>query len=391
MTLQIRSISIYPHKGERRDVKFKLGTLNIVTGASKTGKSALLDIVDYCWGRKEYTVAEGAIRKGVSWFALHLDHNGEGILLARKNPGPAKQASDKIYFARGVESLPDTDSDFHKNITRDGLKAQLSAILGISENVHIPEPRATREPLEASSRQAIFFCLQAQDEIANRRLLFHRQGEQFRPSAIRDVLPYFLGSVDEDHFLTLKRYQDAKSRLRQLEREHKEIESITKEASSRARSLLLEARRAGLLPFDASAGDPDTVLELLRRATEPRNTNFSHVDDPQTELSELEEKRGKLRSQLQELREEISDVERLRKETTEFESEAREQEARLASIGLISSSDDQHGKICPLCESQLAVPVPSVAQIKNTLSDIQGAVGVCPKGYSSSAKTVSQP
>ena len=370
MTLQIRSISIYPHKGERRDVKFKLGTLNIVTGAPKTGKSALLDIVDYCWGRKEYTVPEGAIRKGASWFALHLDHNGEGILLARKNPGPAKRASDKIYFARGVESLPNTDSDFHKNITQPGLKARLSAILGISENVHVPEPWSTREPLEASSRQAILFCLQAQDEIANRRFLFHRQGEQFKPSNIRDALPYFLGSVDEDHFLTLKRYQDAKTRLRQLEREHKEIKSITKEASRKAHSLLQEARHARLLPSDASASDPDKVLELLQRATEPRNTDFSHVDDPQSDLSELEEKRRKLRSQLQELREEISDVKQLRKETSEFESEAREQEGRLASIGLISSGDHQHDKFCPLCESQLAVPVPSVVQVKNTLSDI---------------------
>jgi predicted ATPase len=70
--IQLRSISIYSHDGQRRDVNFRLGALNIVTGASKTGKSALLDIVDYCWGRAECTVAEGEIRKSVSWFALHL-------------------------------------------------------------------------------------------------------------------------------------------------------------------------------------------------------------------------------------------------------------------------------------------------------------------------------
>lgn len=93
MTFQIRSISIYSHGGERLDVKFKLGALNIVTGAPKTGKSALLDIVDYCWGRDECTVPEGEIRKGVSWFAVHFDKSGEGILIARKNPGPAGRAS----------------------------------------------------------------------------------------------------------------------------------------------------------------------------------------------------------------------------------------------------------------------------------------------------------
>ena len=40
MTLQIRAISIYSRDGERRDVEFTLGALNIVTGASKTGKSS---------------------------------------------------------------------------------------------------------------------------------------------------------------------------------------------------------------------------------------------------------------------------------------------------------------------------------------------------------------
>lgn len=370
MTLQIRSISIYSAQGERRDVNLTLGALNIVTGASKTGKSALLDIVDYCWGREECTVAEGEIRRSVSWFAVLFDNDGEGILIARRNPGPAKRTSDEIYFARGVETLPDHDTEFLKNITSDGLKAQLSALLSISENLHIPEARSSRPPLEASARHAILFCLQAQDEIANRRLLFHRQGEQFMPAAIRDVLPYFLGAVDEDHFLTLKRYQDARTRLRRLEREFADIESITRDATNAAQSLLQEARRAGLIPLDAPADDANSVIALLQQATEPREMEFSDFDDPQADLSALEDQRRVLQRQLQELREEIADVERLSKEVSEFEAEAREQEARLVSVELIGGSDT-HSESCPLCESQLAVPVPTVTQIRDSLADIQ--------------------
>jgi hypothetical protein len=250
---------IYSHDGQRRDVHFKLGTLNIITGASKTGKSALLDIVDYCWGRNECTVAEGEIRQTVSWFAVHFDKNGEGILVARKNPGPAGRASDEMFFERGIEILPDDISNFYKNITDDGLKAQLSAILGISENIHIPKEGATRQPLEASSRHAIMFCLQAQDEIANRRLLFHRQGEQFLPQSIRDSLPYFFGAVDEEHFLTLKRYQDSKTRLRRLEREFTETQIIANETSGAALKLFNEAQQAGLL---ASNSKPEGTEQV---------------------------------------------------------------------------------------------------------------------------------
>ena len=370
MSIQLRSISIYSHQGERRDVLFKLGALNIVTGASKTGKSALLDIVDYCWGRAECTVAEGEIRKGVSWFALHLDNGGEGILLARRNPGPAGRASDEIYFARGVEQLPEDTSDFSKNITADGLKAQLSSLLGISENLHVPPNGSTRQPLEASSRHAIPFCLQGQDEIANRRLLFHRQGEQFFPQAIKDALPYFLGAVDEDHFLTLKRYNDARGRLRKLEREFAEVTAVTRGVSDRAQALLQEARRTGLVPPTAVAADITGVMDLLRQAAAPRPFEFVS-EEPDTDLAELEDRRRRLRGDLEEVRAEIVEVERLGKDASEFQAEAHEQEARLASIGLVPSTDAAT-EVCPLCDSHLPVPVPSVSEIRQALSGLQG-------------------
>ena len=371
MTLQIRSISIYSHSGERRDVTFRLGALNVVTGGPKTGKSALLDIVDYCWGRGECTVPEGEIRKGVSWFAVCFDNEGEGILIARKNPGPAGRASPEFYFARGIEEPPSDGSVFHKNITGSGLKIQLSATLGITENIHIPESWSTRPPLEASSRHVILFCLQAQDEIANRRLLFHRQGEQFFPRAISDALPYFLGAVDEDHFLALKRYQNVRTRLRKLERDYVEAQSITREASNTARALLTEARRTGLVPPDAQQDDTSGTLDLLREATVPKPIVFSPIDDPEADLTALDDRRRSLIGELEELREEIRDVQRISREASDFEVEAQEQEARLTSIGLISESVEDPGSNCPLCESHLDVPVPTVSELQAALANVQ--------------------
>jgi hypothetical protein len=292
------------------------------------------------------------------------------MLLGRRNPGPAGRASDDIFFARGVEELPSDATGFQKNITGDGLKTQLSVVLGISENLHVPEEGSTRLPLEASSRHAILFCLQGQDEIANRRLLFHRQGEQFFPAAIKDALPYFLGAIDEKHFLTLKRFNEARARLRKLEREYADVSAMTREASTSANSLLQEARRVRLLPPDALATEVAGVMELLREASAPRPVDMLSIDDPSTDLNELEDRRRRLRGQLQELREEIGDVERLNREASEFETEAKEQEARLASIGLIKTPDTG-SDVCPLCDSHLAIAVPSVTQIKQSLSGIE--------------------
>lgn len=50
--LQLINITLYNDDGDTRVVDFRPGELNIVTGDSKAGKSALLTIVDYCLGRE---------------------------------------------------------------------------------------------------------------------------------------------------------------------------------------------------------------------------------------------------------------------------------------------------------------------------------------------------
>jgi hypothetical protein len=250
----------------------------------------------------------------------------------------------------------------------------LSTLLGIAENLYVPEPSATRRPLEASASQAIFFSLQAQDEVANRRLLFHRQGEQHIPQAIKDTLPYFLGAMDEDYFLKQKRYEDARLRLRRLERDLADARALANEASGTARNLLQEAKRVGLLPADANPDNPEDLRQALAAASAPRPLSYARVDDPVADLTDLEERRRQLRAELQELRDEITDLNRLSREASEFEHEAREQQARLSSIGLIAADPGSH-ETCPLCDSELGTPVPSVTELQRSLAGLERQLG----------------
>ena len=49
MSAIIEAIVLYSHSGEQRILPFSRG-LNVITGDSKTGKSAIIDIIDYCMG-----------------------------------------------------------------------------------------------------------------------------------------------------------------------------------------------------------------------------------------------------------------------------------------------------------------------------------------------------
>lgn len=372
MTLQLRAIALYSHSDERREVMFDLGCLNIVTGGPQTGKSSLLRIVDYCWGRSDFVVSGGGvIRDTVEWFSILLDRDGEGIFIARPNAGPGGRSSDEIYFQRNVTALPDSSKGFHKNVTADGLRDHLSILLGISENVYEPDRRMTqRQALEASASQAIFFCLQAQYEIADPRLLFHRQGEDGITVAIRDTLPYFVGAMGDDHYINQKRYADARARLRDREREFKDAQALSSKASVTAESLLGEAKRVGLVPPDVFADTPAQLREILTAAAAPRERAYAKMDDPAADLTDLEDRRQRLREELQNIREEITDLKRLEREASDYVAEAHEQQARLSAIGLVSGESD-HPDRCPLCESHLATPVPSVADITRSLAGLE--------------------
>src|SRR5436305_13645659 len=76
LSLQIAKIILYSRKGEVRELEFKPGRFNVLTGASKSGKSAIIDIVDYCTGRSECYVADGVIRRYVGWYAVLFQLNG---------------------------------------------------------------------------------------------------------------------------------------------------------------------------------------------------------------------------------------------------------------------------------------------------------------------------
>src|ERR1700722_19335714 len=126
MTFHLARIVLYSHQGKIRDLKFRASGLSIITGASKTGKSAIIDIVDYCSGRGECFIAEGVIRKSVSWFAILLARNNEQIFIARRNPGPGNKTSGDIFVLSGSSLSTPSIENLRPNITLDALLSLLT-------------------------------------------------------------------------------------------------------------------------------------------------------------------------------------------------------------------------------------------------------------------------
>ena len=241
MSFQVLEIVLYGHSGATRLVRLHPGRLNIITGSSKTGKTALISIMDYCLGATECAIPEGVIRESVAWVALRLDVEDGQALIARRLPRPGVQASTAVYYDIGLDLALPALSDLRQTTNPDALEGLLGTHAGISMNIHEPPDGQTRRALTAGIRHALFYCFQQQTEVINNDHLFHKQSEQYVPQAIRDTLPYFLGAVDEDHAYKLGELREKRRALRALERKLAEFEAIRGRGLSKAQALLVEA------------------------------------------------------------------------------------------------------------------------------------------------------
>jgi len=369
VSLQISKLILYSRTGEVRELAFRTGALNVLTGASKTGKSAIIDIVDYCTGRSECNVAEGVIRRYVGWYAILFQLNGAQILVARRNPPVGERTSGDVYMERGSAIATPPSSALVKNTTVDALEKFLGAAIGISENEHRP-PMPTRDPLEANFRHALLFSFQDQNDIDSKQRLFHRQGEDFISQAIKDTLPYFLGAIDEDRLLKQAQLDQARRQLRQLERQLRDAEAIDSTSYPRAQALLDEAKQVGLVDERTVAITYEATIAILQRITrEAQIQGDAVMGDGEDLLSGLRAERQGLRNELERVNAEIRSTRTFTLETSGYEREAKEQRARLSAVGLIRSNGHDPG-YCPVCESRLAARTPTVAQIERSLHEL---------------------
>ncbi len=366
MSLQIEKIVLYSKFGDVRELSFNVGGLSVLTGASKSGKSAIIDIIDYCTGRSSCNVADGVIRKHVGWYSLLLRRGEEKIFLARKNPNQGEKTSPEMYLERGVDITLPPAIALRKNITSDAVHKLLGSLVGINENEHRPIG-GTREPLEANIRHAILFCFQDQNDIDSKRRLFHRQDEDFIPQAIKDTLPYFLGAVDEDALLKKSELDQAKRQLRQLERRLSDGQSAAINEFPRGRILLDEAMQVGLVP-DRSYVLDEELQDALKAATSDDRVNTTFVGTNGEEvLATLRLERQALRDRLTSISEEIRATKSFAFDANGYLREAEEQRARLSSVGLIKKKGhDAHH--CPICQSSLESPTPVTEQLERSLA-----------------------
>ncbi len=317
MKFNIRAIILWPRFGSfpPRVVSFEPGTVNVISGKSRTGKSAIIPIIDYCLGSDRCTIPVKTIRDACEWFGILVDTVQGQKLYARREPG-AQKSTNEMFVSEGAQvNIPPRITE--KNATAETVRAQLDDLAGLSSLDFSPEAQASGFRGRASFRDLMAFTFQPQNVIANANTLFYKADSYEHREKLRTIFPYVLGVVTPEV----------------LAKQHE--------------------------------------LEELRR-TLP--TTISKSAD---ELVSLRQAESEQSMQLAQLRQRFFEMTELRRSSVEYRGALRLQRDRLAiSDWLRKRTDNDHD--CPICgnvmnrqEEKLEELLKSLEQIENTATQFQ--------------------
>lgn len=204
MRSYVKHIGAIDTNGNCHSIELTEG-LNVITGRSSTGKSAIIEIFDYCTGNSENTVPDGIITDNVELYFIVFEVNNNGLVLARKQEEKSTYAFLKVdaqFPIMDELTIDYFDKDYF--LTLSAFKEQLGHFFGITismtdENEEDLKYRSKKG--RPSFRNMTSFMLQHQNLIANKHSLFYRFDEKEKREKTIDEFKIFAGFVDQQYFI----------------------------------------------------------------------------------------------------------------------------------------------------------------------------------------------
>ncbi len=348
MDCYIKQIIIFNKEGEKRFVPLERG-LNIITGDSKTGKSALIEIVDYCLCSKTSNIPRGKISEFGYLFAIVLAFPNKFLVIGRKNFFEGGNLRLYIKLETELDIVNKIDLNYFESLTplrRTEAQEQIERNFNMSvTNIAQSDDVESRDKRKASLREMTSLIFQHQNLIANKHALVYRFDDNYKRQAVIDSFPVFAGWADDEYF-SLKRAIEAKQKqLRQLG-----LSQQKKDAAKRTIEAELKGHFKNYYSLVGREFNEDLNLSqlLALKGNLPTYTNETFT------APELLDRYNLLKKEIDEKGAEQKVLDKKIKDLQETENYANQFQIGLKTLNLKAenSKSSESSHICPICGSE---------------------------------------
>ena len=222
MQFQIEKLILWPknQKYSHKDIELNTNSVNVITGDSRTGKSAIIPIIDYCLASGECYIPTQTIRNACSWFGVVIKLEKNIVLLARREPGVQKSTSDMMFIQGEEIEIPEIPE---KNTNCQAVKRFLDEYARLS----FLETEDTYYGSRPAFRDLMSFCFQPQNVVANANILFYKTDKTEHRNKLINIFPYVLGAITPEVLSARQELMDLQRKLKKKESDYEKLCELT--------------------------------------------------------------------------------------------------------------------------------------------------------------------
>lgn len=364
----IASIFFIGEEGKFRIIDFDPSRVNVITGASGTGKSAIIKALDYCLGSSKCQlpvyVRRRCVAVGVKWVK-----GQDEMISCRQVPFVGKNPNAYMFVTTGRNlRVPRNVEQFEGRGTVEASKVRLGQAFGIDGT--LKTEAATHEPESRdrpSVRQFTPYVFVTKEVIDSETVLLHGLDDNRKAPLIISTMPYFLGVMAESTVAAERRLRQARRALEidiSREEARRTKNSLVKQ---RSRVLLSEAQQLGLVEGPPDAADEVLLLDMLRRAISPSAHARQYPNADQ--LDSLQERRQTTLKELNLTKRKLRAMTATAQESQDYESAVTSQREKLRIAEHLHLLEVP--TTCPVCESHTEIGARLSLAIKRSLDTIR--------------------
>ena len=369
--IQLKEVAIYSLNGsQKRIITFEIGKLNIIYGASQTGKSAIIPIIDYCLCSTTNRIPAGTIRESCSAFAISLYLGNQYLLIKRFGDLDPQ----KILYAYSEQSLNDFNEDNWLSTSREKFKLHLNNALGISfsEIANDSSNNENDKSGRPSYRDLVSFNFQPQNIVANPNCLLYKTDIYKYRSRLKKIFDYAIGAQTSKQLYDDIQKQALEMELKNYQSEKERLIQYNQKIINNSETLLLKAIEYGLLnsTTQIDLSDIAGVQNLLQKIAE-KNISDIKLNDKSDQLiaqkiQNLINKSDEVLNDIRGLKQERNNISEILGLEKEYTKHLEEEKSRLKIAEFIKNFCEENKKDASVIEDVNAL-YNNLIHIENTI------------------------
>lgn len=351
MKFEIDRIILWPKKRNKsyREIKFYPNTINIITGASRTGKSAIIPIIDYCLGSDKCTIPVDTIRDACEWFGILIRLEDEELLLCRREPGEKSSTVD-MYIKRDKKII--IPNCICKNTNLNSVKNVMNEIFSMTF-LELNQEENNGFYARPSYRDLMAFLFQPQNIIANADVLFYKADTMEHRKKLINIFPYVLGAITPEILAKKQLLERKEKELNKLRLDYQIIRNNIDSWKSEVGKWISIAYEYGFIKDNINENDTfENMVQKLEEISKMDVYNSkvitNNLKDTSDELIKLKEEEIMKSKELFKLEHRYSEMKELLNTSEEYENSLEIQRERLEISKWLNKKIDKDNK-CPIC------------------------------------------